>query len=78
MGDPVTALLVGTTAMSAGMQIKQGNVAKSRAKEVAEQRDIETKRQVGELKQKAEDSKARNKPHMAADGSDSQAPSSVA
>lgn len=78
MGDPVTALLVGTTALSAGMQIKQGNVAKARAKEVADQRDIETKRQVVELKQKAEERKARNRSIMAAYGSDSQSRSGLA
>lgn len=66
--DPLTMLMVASTVVATGAQIKQGNIAKARSKEVAAQRDLETNRQVAQLKRESQERQSRNRAAFAASG----------
>ena len=76
--DPLTLLTVASTVVGAASSIKQGNIAKARAKEAAAQRDLETQRQLAQLKRESEERKARNRALRAAYGGDSASRSALA
>lgn len=78
MGDPVTLLTVASTVVGAASSIQQGNIARARAKEAAAQRDLETQRQLAQLKRESEERKARNRALRAAYGGDSAGRSALA
>lgn len=76
--DPLTLLTLASTAIGTVSQIKQGKVAEARAKEAAAQRDLETQRQLAQLKRESEQRKARNRAIYAQAGGDSQSRSGLA
>jgi hypothetical protein len=79
MGDPITiGLMVASTAIAAGGQIKAGNVANARAKEAAAQRDLETQRSIAQLKRESQERQSRNRAAFAASGGSSQGRSALA
>lgn len=78
MADPLTIATVASTVVGAASSIRQGNIAKARAKEAAAQRDLETQRQLAQLKRESGERKARNRALRAAYGGDSTGRSALA
>ena len=65
------ALTAASTAVGVVSDIKQANLAKKRAAEAAKQRELETQRQLAQLRRESAERKARNRALRAAYGGDS-------
>jgi len=76
--DPLTLAMVASTVVGTASSIRQGNIAKSRAKEAAAQRDLETQRQLAQLKRESQERQSRNRALRAAYGGDSSSRSALA
>ena len=76
--DPLTLAMVASTVVGTASSIKQGNIAKARAKEAAAQRDLETQRQLAQLKRESQERQSRNRALRAAYGGDSSSRSALA
>ncbi len=72
------ALTAASTAVGVVSDLKQANLAKRRAAEAAKQRELETQRQLAQLRRESAERKARNRALRAAYGGDSTSRSAFA
>lgn len=72
------ALSAASTAVGVVSDLKQANLAKRRAAEAAKQRELETQRQLAQLRRESAERKARNRALRAAYGGDSTSRSAFA